>query len=586
MKYPANFFSLLLTALIFISIQIFSQVPDTMWTKTFGGSNIDVGYCVQQTADSGYIISGYTRSYGTMSGRNVWLIKTDRYGNEQWNNTFGGADDEEGYSVRQTNDGGYIIAGYTKSFGAGGTDVFLIKTDSAGNQSWIGSYGGSSDDEGYAVLQTADGNYIIAGETESFGAGGKDVWLIKTNSSGNIIWQKTHGGMGSDGAWSVQQTTDGGYVLTGWTYSYGPGYMGNVWLVKTDSLGDQEWNNYFGGTDVDRGYSVQQTTDGGYIITGYTDSYGAGLYDMLLIKTDRQGAEEWMKTFGGSGRDYGNRVQQTADGGYIVVGYTLSFGAGGDDVYLVKTDMYGNEEWSNTYGGTYSDVGYCVRQTIDGGYIITGHTLSFGAGVHDVWLIKLDNSVPVELISFTASVNGDDVRLVWGTATETNNQGFEIQRKADNSEWNIIGFLNGAGTTTEPQNYSFADNIREITAALISYRLKQIDFDGSVEYSEEVTVTNFTSLKFNLEQNYPNPFNPLTTIQYKIPLLGGDERGGLVTLKVYNILGREIETLVNDLKEPGAYEATWNAANISSGIYFYRLQAGEYKETKKMLLIK
>lgn len=383
----------LLVVMLVVVSQGWAQPPNTLWTRTFGGTNIDVGYSVLQTRDSGYIIAGYTRSYGTISGRNVWLVKTDPSGNHQWNNTFGGNADEEGYAVRQTTDGGYIIAGYTKSFGGGGSDVYIIKTDTAGNRVWDRTFGGTQDDEAYDIQRTTDGGYIVAGATSSFGAGSRDAWLIKVDSSGNERWRKTLGGLSSDGARSVQQTSDGGFILTGWTYSYGPGAVGNAWLVKTDTLGNIAWHKWFGAADVDRGYGVQQTSDGGYILTGYTASFGAGLDDMLLIKTDSIGNEQWTRTFGGSGRDYGNAVRQTSDGGFIVVGYTLSFGSGSDDVWVVKTDLQGNQLWSATYGGSASDVGYSIDQTSDGGYIITGYTLSYGAGVHDVWLIRLASDV-------------------------------------------------------------------------------------------------------------------------------------------------------------------------------------------------
>jgi hypothetical protein len=479
-----------LLAMFVLTHHVDAQPPATLWTRTFGGSNIDVGYFVQQTTDGGYIITGYTRSYGSMSGHNVWLIKTDPSGNQEWNNAFGGNADDEGYSVQQTTDGGYVIAGFTKSSGAGAKDVLLIKTDTSGNTVWSRTFGGTSDEEGYSVLQTTDGGYLVAGATSSFGAGSRDVWLIKTDASGNEQWRRTLGGLSSDGARCVQQTSDGGYIITGWTYSYGPGAVGNAWLVKTDTSGNAVWNRAFGGTDVDRGYCVQQTTDGGYILTGYTASSGAGLDDMWLIKTDSLGNAAWTRTYGGSGRDYGNAVQQTTDGGYIIAGYTLSFGSGGDDVWLVKTDPNGNQAWSATYGGSASDVAYSVKQTSDGGYIITGHTLSYGAGVHDVWLIRI---------------------------------------------------------------------APEATA---------------------VDETQVVASEHRLFQNYPNPFNPSTDLKFEIAEMR------FVELKIFDLLGREVATLVSELKAPGAYSVKWDAAKAASGVYFSKMTAGEFVAVKKLVLMR
>jgi hypothetical protein len=421
-------------------IQHSNIVEEEEWNRTFGGSNIDVGYAVRQTSDEGFIITGYTRSYGA-AGHNIWLIKTDAVGQEEWNRTFGGSNDDEGQSVQQTSDGGFIIAGWTKSMGSGMKDVWLIKTDSLGNEEWNKLFGGSNDDGATSVQQTTDGGFIISAYTSSFGMGSVDAWLIKTDSLGNLEWDETYGGYSSDGAWCVQQTTDGGYILTGWTFSSGPGYVGNVWLVKTDAVGTLQWDQVFGGEDVDRGYWVQQTTDGGYIITGYTDSVGAGLDDAMLIKTDASGTELWSRTFGGTGRDYGYSVEQTLDGGYIIAGYTLSFGAGSEDVWVIKTDASGNELWNQTYGGLYSDVGYAVQQTTDSGYIVAGYTLSYGAGVHDVWLIKIKGAgvPPLEVdaggpyeglvgesIFFTGTVSGGVPPYVFlwefGDGTTSNEQ--------------------------------------------------------------------------------------------------------------------------------------------------------------------
>lgn len=585
----ANHFIVRLSILFLLCFPIITKASDTSWTRTFGGSNIDVGYCVQQTADGGYIITGYTRSFGTMSGRNVLLIKTNEIGELVWVNAYGGNSDDEGYSVQQTKDGGYIIAGYTKSYGSGMMDVFLVKTDSMGNELWNKVFGGTNDEEGYAVLETEDGGYLIAGATSSFSNGGRDVWLIKTNSSGNEMWRKNIGGLSSDGARDIQPTSDGGFIITGWTFSQGGGYLGNALLLKVDSLGNETWSKAFGGSDVDRGYSVQQTADGGYILTGYTSSFGAGLDDMLLIKTDNLGNETWKKTFGGSGRDYGNSVQQTPGGGYIITGYTLSFGAGADDVWLVKTDYNGIEEWNKTFGGTSSDVGYSVKVTNDGGYIIVGHTLSYGAGVHDVWLIKTSTEIPVQVDVFSSTVNGNNVVIKWSTVSEINNKGFEVERsrKGTPEQWEFLAFIEGNGTSNNYHQYIYTD--KNLPAGSFLYRYKQINFDGSYSFSAILEVDIDAPKDFSLSQNYPNPFNPVTTIKFTIPTSPQTSilsKGEVVTLRVYDMLGREVVTLMNEEKQPGTYEVQFDATGLSTGIYFYRLTTGNFIEMKKMVLLR
>ncbi len=382
---------LILSTLAHCQISTFSFAQIT-FQKSFGGvSCCERGYAIQQTNDGGYIVVGTTSSWGALGYSDVYLIKTDANGAMLWSKTYGGGSDEEGYAVQQTTDGGYIVAGYAMSFGAGLADVYLIKTDANGNTLWTKTYGGTISDRAEAVQQTTDGGYIVAGWTGSFGAGGADVYLIKTDANGNTLWTKTYGGGFFDYGYAVEQTNDGGYIVAGKTNSFGAGDY-DVYLIKTDANGNTLWTKTYGGVDRDYSYAVQQTTDGGYIVVGETWNFGAGNLDVYLIKTDANGNTLWTKTYGGFSTDGGYAVKQTTDGGYIVAGHTYSFGAGNNDVYLIKTDANGAMLWTKTYGGTSWDEGYAVQQTIDGGYIVAGWTANFGIGSNTVYLIKTDTN--------------------------------------------------------------------------------------------------------------------------------------------------------------------------------------------------
>jgi parallel beta-helix repeat protein len=382
-------FAALLVAFVCVSAGSVTgaEAPEEEWNRTFGGSSYDYGSSVQQTTDGGYIITGYTHSYGAGSD-DVWLIKTVANGTKDWSRTFGDSANDQGSSVQQTIDGGYILTGHTHSYGVGAADVWLIKTVANGTKDWSRTFGGPVGDRGYSVQQTTDGGYIVAGSTASFGAGGYDVWLLKTAANGTADWNSTFGGPSHDYGYSVQQTADGGYIVAGSTNSYGAG-SGDVWLLKVAANGTEEWNSTFGGLSDDVGHAVQQTTDGGYIIAGSTNSFGAGSGDVWLLKTAANGTEEWNSTFGGFSDDIGYSVRQTIDGGYIVAGSTHSYGAGSGDVWLLKTAANGTEEWNSTFGGASDDGGHSVQQTTDGGYIIAGYTHSVGGGSGEVWLLKV-----------------------------------------------------------------------------------------------------------------------------------------------------------------------------------------------------
>jgi hypothetical protein len=364
------------------------------FVRAYGRPGYNGANSVQQTSDGGYIVAGGTTYMGTLN-TDILLIKTDANGNLQWSKTYGEAGDDVAYSVQRTADGGYILAGYTSSFGAGDNDVFLVKTDAFGNIQWAKTYGGTSWDWASSVQQTSDGGYIVAGYTWSFGTGG-DILLIKTDANGNVQWAKTYGETGYDFAHSVQQTSDGGYIVAGGTYSFGAGWS-DLFLIKTDANGDVQWVKTYGEAGDDVAYSVQRTADGGYILAGYTGSFGAGWGDIFLIKTNASGNLQWAKTYGGINGEIAYSVQQTSDGGYIVAGSTYSFGAGGYDIFLIKTDANGNIQWAKTYGGATSDYAYSVQQTSDGGYIVAG-----GTGFN-VFLIKTDANGDIGSCSIVSS---------------------------------------------------------------------------------------------------------------------------------------------------------------------------------------
>ncbi|PCJ85350.1 MAG: hypothetical protein COA57_07735 [Flavobacteriales bacterium] len=355
----------------------------------------DRGNAVSQCRDGGYIIVGRTVNFKSKRGVDAYLVRTNALGDTIWTKTIGDKGSEEAYSVQQTADDGFIITGFSDSYGSGSLDVYLIKTNAKGDPEWTKAYGGSEVDRGYSVQQCADGGYIITGETYSFGNGGVNAYLIRTNAKGDTLWTKVFGGNGIEEGRSVQETTDGGYVITGATNSFGAGDY-DIYLIRTDNEGEMVWTKTFGGSGTEKGYSVFETEDKGFVIAGNTESYGMGGSDIYLIRTGANGIEFWSKTYGGKNDEYGHSVQQIADGGVIIAGYTNSKGAGGKDVYLVRTDENGDVIWERTYGSDSDECGKSVQQTSDGGFAVAGNKITMSSSgidaekIKDIFLIKTD----------------------------------------------------------------------------------------------------------------------------------------------------------------------------------------------------
>ncbi len=439
---------LLLSIVLFINLFSFAQ-PQIEWQKSFGGSGGDYAYSIIQTSDGGYAIAGATYSSdGDISGYNgngdFWIVKIDAQGNVQWQKALGGSDWDEAYSIRQTDDGGFVIAGYSKSndgdvsgnHGAG--DYWIVKLDSYGNIQWQKSLGGSDEDWPNSIIQTSDGGYIVVGWTYSNDgdvSGNhsyyKDYWIVKLDANGNIQWQKCLGGSENDEAFSIIQTSDGGYLVAGYSESNDGDVSGNhgnndFWIVKLDSYGNIQWQKCFGGSSGETAYSIVQTSDGGYLVAGSSGSNDGdvsgnhGDSDYWIIKLDSYGNIQWQKCFGGSYSDKATSVSLTSDGEYIIAGYSWSddgdvaehYGSPGTlsgypDYWVIKLDETGNIQWQKTLGGYKWDEAHSVILSKDGSYVVAGFStsndgdVSENYGGEDYWIVKLtENNNTVSAISY------------------------------------------------------------------------------------------------------------------------------------------------------------------------------------------
>lgn len=484
--------------LFFIVLSFLTIVPsygqDLVWSTNYGGKFNEEGHAGISTTDNCVAIIGSTYSHGA-GEFDFYLLKINSAGDTVWCKTYGGADTEYGYDIKQTDDDGYILIGSTQTYGRGEGDVYLVRTDSFGNKIWDKTYGGTAHDEGWSIEITSDKGFIICGTTNSYGAGTSDLYLIKTDSLGDTLWTRTFGGPAGESGLAVKQLADQSYIAIGSTGSFGPGYS-CLYAVKADANGDSLWAKTFGGTSADFGSDVEIAFDGGLLFSGTTASYGAGFYDAYLVKTDPDGNFLWDQTYGGAKEDRAYSVQLTMDGGCILAGIKEGSRSRLMDIFVIKTDPLGNVVWERTYGGSKSDVGRMIFQEPNHDYMLIGYTYSYTSGGSDIYILKLS-----------------------GEATDT------------------------------PDN---------------QYNLP---------------------IGFELAQNYPNPFNMSTRIDFDLP------RISTVNFSIYNILGQTVRDWTLEMVFPGFNSIVWDGRDnygdeSATGIYFYRLTAGEFIETKKMVLIK
>lgn len=414
---------------------LFAQAPSIQWQKSFGGTALEAAKSIRCTKDGGYIVAGSTKSVngdvsGQHGGADYWVLKLNSFGVVEWKKTYGGSANDYPFCIQQTKDLGYILCGNTASTNGditanhGMDDCWVVKLDSNGLLQWQKTYGGSSIERADYIIETFDGGYTFAGQSSSNDGdvvpswGNGDYWIVKLNSTGSIEWAKSYGGFATDFASCIQQTKDSGYVVSGTSYSNDGDVTGNhgqndFWTIKLSASGSLEWQKALGGNGEERSFHILQAIDGSYVVGGYTNtssngdvSGNHGFDDFWIVNLAETGnGIIWKKCFGGNDYDELISIVQTADSGYIGVGYSYSndgnvganYGAG--DYWLIKIDSNGILEWQKNYGGSGIDSPYDVQLTPEGGTILAGESYSNNFdvtgnhGASDFWIVKL--SAPI-----------------------------------------------------------------------------------------------------------------------------------------------------------------------------------------------
>ncbi len=606
-----TFTRIILVFIVIWSHNLYGQAPAIQWQKAFGGTDYDQVLSVIETFDGGFAAAGIsTSANGNVTGNHgfgdFWIIKVNATGTLLWQKSYGGSADDGTFSIAQTADSGFVVAGSSTSANGnvtlnhGSTDYWIIKINAAGILQWQKSYGGSSVDIACDIHQTSDLGFIIGGYTISNDGdvtgnhGFEDYWIVKLNSSGNLQWQKTFGGSMDERAYAVQQTADGGYVAGGYTMSTDGDITGNhgdydYWVIKLNSSGALQWQKTLGGTSMDQNRTVQQTADGGYITAGFTASvngdvtFNHGSEDLWIVKLSSTGTLQWQRSLGGSGVDQAYQVKSLGSGGYLIGGSSYSLNGdvtgnhGGYDMWIVRTDNVGNIVWQKSLGGSSVEEAYSVSPATNNGYIIAGGTLSNDGNVtgnhgdFDYWIIKLNepsNPLPVELISFNGINLGNKNELKWTTAAETDNDYFVIQRSADGNNFESLKEIPGAGNSTSRVDYSFIDT--NPFEGINYYRLKQVDFSGNYRYSEIIT------LKYEKIQDPCYLFQSEYGLMLNCPELKN------VQVQVIKPDG----SILKNISMPMSGELNVNSGNLNEGIYMIRLFNDRHTYNYKWINIK
>jgi len=485
-----------------LSIPCFSQ---TQFARAIGGANYDCAYSIIQTMDSGYAIVGVTKSYADTSDNHPFIIKLDKEFEIEWSKVV--TSKLYSHSIVQTMDSGFVICGLKYPLG----NFFILKLNKLGDFEWEKLISGICSN----IFPTNDAGFIAIGRTDDFGAGNYDIFVVKLNSRGSIEWAKTVGGSSYDNGQSVFQTNDGGFIITGSTGSFGDG--GDIIVTKIDSIGLVEWTKIIGGTSSEEGYYVIQTIDNGFIIIGHTYSFGAGRRDLFIIRLDSSGSLQWAKSVGGTSEDYGTSLAKLNDSDFVSVGCVSGYGAGMNDLLILKFDLTGTIEWIRAAGGGESDCGRSITISSDGGIVVAGNTYSFGAGNSDIFLLKFD-------------INGNNCISTNIRPTVTN--------------------VTPVIRSITPTVMNIAPYIRPESTTIINFTPNDTLICQSNNVSEKIIKPKETNITI-----IPNPFNSKCTIICP----------NVVKVMIYDLHGN-IVFHKNNINEK---EITWQPVeSLPSGLYF------------------
>ncbi len=567
-----------LLVLLWISTVSFAQAPTIDWEHQDQVGSDFRALSLREVGVGEVVSAGFTN---INFDYDVYVRKLFADGTVEWSTQIVSSADEQGTGISLSAGSGYAVCGWQSSFG-GPADFILRLLNSSGTLTNSFSYGTADDEVANDIQTTSDFGYIMCGYRDQI-ASGRDFHLVKTDFAGAVLWTKTYGGPAEDVAHAVEQTPDGGYIVVGETQSFGFGGS-DVWMLRLDANGDSLWSWAFLSPNDEVGYGVALTNDGGFIVTGYQFDFVD--QDVLLIKVAGNAAFEWYTLFDNGGFDVGYDVAACSDDGFAVCG--RSDGAGSDDAVVWKFDEIGQHYWTVTAGDISGDGSFEIRQLTSGGYIFCGYVANPNQEAINWYVVKLqpdtplDGPLPVELMSFGAVSVADGIELNWETASETNLAYFEVWR-GTNEQFSLLTEIGTRGNSTSGELYTFIDNsVAQNTS--YSYFLTVVNLDGSREELRERMVTASWSGAAALPEEftlkaYPNPFNPTTTIEFTMP------EAGNVSLKIFDNTGRVVETMTR-AADAGTVTFEWNASGKTSGVYYARVEALGVAKARMLILLK